>query len=137
MIRRPPRYTRTDTLLPYTTLCRSDARGVDQLGAGIVAAVASRQLHCLQRGLDLAFDDEGGAGLDLALHLDALADDEGSFRVGLLLGDLRLGLRETEDARAGAHTEAQLGCRHETRSEEHTSELQSLMRTSYAVFCLQ
>src|SRR3546814_10831039 len=27
--------------------------------------------------------------------------------------------------------------RPETRSEEHTSELQSLMRTSYAVFCLQ
>src|SRR3546814_6605380 len=25
----------------------------------------------------------------------------------------------------------------ETRSEEHTSELQSLMRTSYAVFCLK
>src|SRR3546814_4484972 len=25
---------------------------------------------------------------------------------------------------------------HEARSEEHTSELQSLMRTSYAVFCL-
>src|SRR3546814_6065143 len=25
----------------------------------------------------------------------------------------------------------------ESRSEEHTSELQSLMRTSYAVFCLQ
>src|SRR3546814_1241953 len=27
--------------------------------------------------------------------------------------------------------------RQERRSEEHTSELQSLMRTSYAVFCLQ
>src|SRR3546814_1519507 len=26
---------------------------------------------------------------------------------------------------------------HRTRSEEHTSELQSLMRTSYAVFCLE
>src|SRR3546814_4096221 len=26
---------------------------------------------------------------------------------------------------------------HDTRSEEHTSELQSLMRTSYAVFCLK
>src|SRR3546814_1970348 len=26
---------------------------------------------------------------------------------------------------------------HDLRSEEHTSELQSLMRTSYAVFCLQ
>src|SRR3546814_6260352 len=29
------------------------------------------------------------------------------------------------------------GCRGETRSEEHTSELQSLMRISYAVFCLK
>src|SRR3546814_10610657 len=27
--------------------------------------------------------------------------------------------------------------RYKTRSEEHTSELQSLMRTSYAVFCLK
>src|SRR3546814_6950902 len=26
---------------------------------------------------------------------------------------------------------------HTTRSEEHTSELQALMRTSYAVFCLK
>src|SRR3546814_8445386 len=32
------------------------------------------------------------------------------------------------------HLEA---CRHEARSEEHTSELQSLMRISYAVFCLK
>src|SRR3546814_10726386 len=35
----------------------------------------------------------------------------------------------------------QLGCchdrRHRNRSEEHTSELQSLMRISYAVFCLK
>src|SRR3546814_5094357 len=28
-------------------------------------------------------------------------------------------------------------CRGQIRSEEHTSELQSLMRTSYAVFCLK
>src|SRR3546814_3725708 len=28
-------------------------------------------------------------------------------------------------------------CHHQTRSEEHTSELQSLMRTSYAVVCLK
>src|SRR3546814_3008907 len=28
-------------------------------------------------------------------------------------------------------------CRHDGRSEEHTSELQSLMRISYAVFCLK
>src|SRR3546814_2358893 len=29
------------------------------------------------------------------------------------------------------------GCPHSCRSEEHTSELQSLMRISYAVFCLK
>src|SRR3546814_798535 len=29
MIRRPPRSTRTDTLFPYTTLCRSDTYGLD------------------------------------------------------------------------------------------------------------
>src|SRR3546814_9980787 len=29
------------------------------------------------------------------------------------------------------------GCRSRARSEEHTSELQSLMRISYAVFCLK
>src|SRR3546814_1360188 len=36
------------------------------------------------------------------------------------------------DWSAGQH-----GCRPRTRSEEHTSELQSLMRISYAVFCLK
>src|SRR3546814_5596779 len=39
-----------------------------------------------------------------------------------------------------ALTDAQLGMLHGTaviRSEEHTSELQSLMRISYAVFCLK
>src|SRR3546814_10468994 len=35
-----------------------------------------------------------------------------------------------------AHVADQAGARHAVRSEEHTSELQSIMRTSYAVFCL-
>src|SRR3546814_7748884 len=35
------------------------------------------------------------------------------------------------------HQDAGLGHRLEYRSEEHTSELQSLMRNSYAVFCLK
>src|SRR3546814_4457457 len=40
--------------------------------------------------------------------------------------------------RARAFVEVQNGCDHRcTRSEEHTSELQSLMRISYAVFCLK
>src|SRR3546814_804137 len=35
MIRRPPRSTRTDTLFPYTTLCRSEATGLDQVADGL------------------------------------------------------------------------------------------------------
>src|SRR3546814_3757490 len=35
----------------------------------------------------------------------------------------------------GLHHSAQMG--HDPRSEEHTSELQSLMRISYDVFCLK
>src|SRR3546814_7964305 len=38
--------------------------------------------------------------------------------------------------RAGGRAEGRRGGRGAWRSEEHTSELQSLMRTSYAVFCL-
>src|SRR3546814_4335789 len=38
-------------------------------------------------------------------------------------------------ARGGADDDP--GCKSDYRSEEHTSELQSLMRISYAVFCLK
>src|SRR3546814_9565003 len=37
----------------------------------------------------------------------------------------------------GRDEERKRAARKKTRSEEHTSELQSLMRTSYAVFCLK
>src|SRR3546814_4169408 len=49
MIRRPPRSTRTDTLFPYTTLCRS---------GGVEAAVAARDADALESldALALAFD---------------------------------------------------------------------------------
>src|SRR3546814_595857 len=39
MIRRPPRSTRTDTLFPYTTLCRSFMIGADPVGASIVESL--------------------------------------------------------------------------------------------------
>src|SRR3546814_6952388 len=42
-------------------------------------------------------------------------------------------LRQTDQSFRGALA----GLRHRLRSEEHTSELQSLMRISYAVFCLK
>src|SRR3546814_6482111 len=46
----------------------------------------------------------------------------------------RLGWSHLVVARAGASTIAELTA---ARSEEHTSELQSIMRISYAVFCLK
>src|SRR3546814_3812286 len=77
MIRRPPRSTRTDTLVPYTTLFRS---------AG-TRPKAATDCHMRRTGGDeTACDNQW-----LAIW----------------------------------------------RSEEHTSELQSLMRISYAVFCLK
>src|SRR3546814_2427471 len=49
-------------------------------------------------------------------------------------------LRDSQAPNAGSNAEpaaAGAGSGEEARSEEHTSELQSLMRNSYAVFCLK
>src|SRR3546814_5136480 len=58
-----------------------------------------------------------------------------------LMGDLgggSLELVELDKGRRGRHVTLPLGpLRLMARSEEHTSELQSLMRISYAVFCLK
>src|SRR3546814_4933477 len=65
-------------------------------------------------------------------------------RRGVRLGDgvaevpvegrrVRIKARDLDDTRAGEHGNAGAA----RRSEEHTSELQSLMRISYAVFCLK
>src|SRR3546814_9175327 len=62
---------------------------------------------------------EGDAGLHQAVHETAVADAVGAGR--------------RVDAGDPQRTEIALLL----RSEEHTSELQSLMRTSYAVFCLK
>src|SRR3546814_6001069 len=47
----------------------------------------------------------------------------------------RTGVSRLRDQRAGPEDLVDPG--HQHRSEEHTSELQSLMRISYAVFCLK
>src|SRR3546814_6346483 len=111
MIRRPPRPTRTDTLFPYTTLFRAAFAGHRDADAlafrGKIPGVA-QQLR--QQLAQLAF---------VAEHHQPRSDVELDHARGLEL--LQLGERE-----AG-----------QQRSEEHTSELQSLMRISYAVFCLQ
>src|SRR3546814_5903898 len=113
MIRRPPRSTRTDTLFPYTTLFRSR---VDQQGrgsAGRSSAMTSPGTRVSHEAAVLIVED---GPLVRAFAADILMD--AGYRV----------FEACEAADALTILE---------RSEEHTSELQSLMRISYAVFCLK
>src|SRR3546814_4920375 len=114
MIRRPPRSTRPDTLFPYTTLFRSlhdplagDVTHVARLGPVEAAILRFRNDAVRNRVLGLAFNRRR----------------QGKLRI-------LIPLAEQDDV---ADPEPALG----QRSEEHTSELQSLMRISYAVFCLK
>src|SRR3546814_8800140 len=119
MIRRPPISTRTDTLFPYTTLFRSRAGGADQDQADDVRDAerpgAARGLALMQR--KLAVDQE-----DRHRHAD---------------GDQHA---EHQIQPHAAHAEPACLQNHpdeNRRSEEHKSELQSIMRSSYAVFCFK
>src|SRR3546814_5034041 len=107
MLRRPPRSTRTDTLVPYTTLFRSRAVRlpikpeppvircfISTLRAGPTTLRYSTK-SCLYGVACITMGDSH--------HRTLRIDHRGSAK----------------------------------RSEEHTSELQSLMRITYAVFCLQ
>src|SRR3546814_3017880 len=91
MIPRPPRYTLTDTLFPYTTLYRS--RVMHTVETEVVAAdvlgLARRHAH-------------------VAGHAERFGQQHAGHEYA-----------------------------HAQRSEEHTSELQSLMRIPYPVFCLK
>src|SRR3546814_8196636 len=111
MIRRPPRSTRTDTLFPYTTLFRSqlgdDGRDPVEMAGTRGAAIIGAQLG-----------DFDAAAVPRGIH----DRDVGRPQQRYLFLD-----QQRRVARLVAWI----------RSEEHTSELQSLMRISYAVFCLK
>src|SRR3546814_6419898 len=119
MIRRPPRSTRTDTLFPYPTLCRS-AEFVEAIEAGGVAAmeVLARDLRALGLYAARSLSYEG---VEYELLEHTLTDEQ-----------VRI-----YDAYAGAFGIIHNNIDAAMRSEEHTSELQSLMRSSDAVFCLK
>src|SRR3546814_1503955 len=109
MIRRPPRSTRTDTLFPYTTLFRS-------LVHHILTQTGVSSLLGGNIGLPILDQEPLPKGGVYVLELS-------SFQLDLtqsLACDIAVLTNITPD-----------------RSEEHTSELQSLMRISYAVFCLK
>src|SRR3546814_4096126 len=164
MIRRPPRSTRTDTLFPYTTLFRSIHQihvdvarmrhGVEHGGLGDLVehhppdrlvldqlALVQRLQHMPGNRLALAVgvggEDQGVGILEgpgdvgdgfrsapghLVMHLEILVRLDRTV-LGRQVADMA---ERGQDRMAGTE-----------RSEEHTSELQSLMRSSYAVFCLK
>src|SRR3546814_1301611 len=144
MIRRPPRSTRTDTLCPYTTLFRS------------------KRLFGTRNGRTYIYAANGHGAWEAALTNILSRGDKvlvlGSGRFPVLWGDmaaflgvevevLPFGFRHAVDPaavesrlkadRSGsikAVLMVQVDTASSVRSEEHTSELQSLMRISYAVF---
>src|SRR3546814_2250268 len=111
MVRRPPRATRTDTLFPYTTLFRSAVIGLAH-GGGVGQVGGLHQVAAAQ--LDAVDAEPVGGDVDQPF--------QGRHRLRLAGAAIGVGRN-----RVGEHP----------RSEEHTSELQSLMRISYAVFCLK
>src|SRR3546814_9210210 len=89
-----------------------------------------------ERGVEL---DERGAGADLGVGIRAARDAADPDQRQPPLGPaIHLGnqCRRWTEQRPTAEA-AGLAAMPALRSEEHTSELQSLMRTSYAVFCLK
>src|SRR3546814_10844593 len=88
---RPPRSTRTDTLFPYTTLCRS-VRGLRPVRA------SRARVEKAPNPRSSTWPSSASRAVISSKKVETIAS---------------------------------------TRSEEHTSELQSLMRISYAVFCLK
>src|SRR3546814_2626141 len=131
MIRRPPRSTRTDTLFPYTTLFRSLDQKLGQRGLERAKALA---------GIFSAYRI-GGAARKRAINADQIGGLRSSRQVGRQVWQ-RLGISFglADFLRNGVVIIGQADAAHVRRigfrSEEHTSELQSLMRISYAVFCL-
>src|SRR3546814_9625796 len=127
MIRRPPRSTRTDTLFPYTTLFRSwNDNGNCALVVGATWPEQLREVRAIVGNMPLLIPGVGAQGGDVeAVVKNGLAADG----AGLLVSSSRA-ILITSNLPFDEWTET-LG-----RSEEHTSELQSLMRISYAVFCL-
>src|SRR3546814_1345994 len=125
MIRRPPGSTRTDTLFPYQTLFRSPK------DAGQIRTCRKRKALPARR--------YAGAGR-------AVSSLNGLFGCFFAFGLRRVAFRALESRGRRAHRDGEVaigdrrfvaGRQRRSRSEEHTSELQSLMRTSYDAICLE
>src|SRR3546814_2561444 len=133
MIRRPPRSTRTDPLFPYTPLFLSmpgaggGKRGVTDRRHRQPQALDERQAtrHHRRKGA------REPCGVKIAQQP---AEERQAQESGI---DPRLEGGSVHRPNPAERGKGQQKCdQPPPRSEEHTSELQSLMRISYAVFCL-
>src|SRR3546814_6472796 len=127
MIRRPPRSTLTDTHFPHTTRFRSLLElaatsapvVIVQLFFGILVVYFFLAGWTKTRERTITNRSSFGGAMATARVIQAVVDDVSAY-----LGTITF-------------INACLGLFVAFRSEEHTSELQSLMRISYAVFCLK
>src|SRR3546814_2072856 len=120
MRRRPTRSTRTDTLVPYTTLFRS-CRAAGGRRHKVPGGGAGRHICARRAGFE-----PGGRPARASRRRGLAGYDGAGYNRRRPAGDRARGGKKNIRARVASE-----------RSEEHTSELQSLMRISYAVFCLK
>src|SRR3546814_5784382 len=129
MLLLPPRSTRTDTLVPYTTLFRSLSQRWLQ----------RRVVHPLRQLRDQGGEQRGAGHASRTHELDDLRQGIAALRRRMdeanHSADERVRASASEVVQQSA--QARAAAKGKSRSEEHTSELQSLMRISYAVFCLK
>src|SRR3546814_4430312 len=124
MLRRTPRSTRTDTLFPYTTLFRSNTYKIKTPVTehalyitinDVIMNEGTPQEH--RRPFEIFINSKNMEHFQWIVALTRVMS--AVFRKG---GDITFLVEELRSV-------------FDPRPEEHTSELQSLMRTSYAVFC--
>src|SRR3546814_5509410 len=131
LIRRPPRSTRTDTLFPYTTLFRS----AFSLCLSLCDALQPEEIRSSVK----LFPPLADVTLHHSCFFDATANGPITAPVAVIVGNppFESSLTTEGAKRSYAAHIKEHGALADKRSEEHTSELQSLMRISYAVFCLK
>src|SRR3546814_6195133 len=120
MKQHPPIFTLTVPPFPYTTLFRSARSRGSRFTARPLQSADDERMVRPTRRLDRRASARGGTG-DLRDRVLRRGDRGRRDRAGAAAA-----VRDRRADRAGR-----------TRSEAHTSELQSLMRISYAVFCLK
>src|SRR3546814_10473807 len=138
MIRRPTRSARTDTLVPYTTRCRSITFNGSYKISPAISPDGNSLVYVTRRNgaFRIALQNMGSGSEQL---LTAGPDDESpSFApngMQILYSSVQGGRSVLAVTSVDGRVRQTLSALN--RSDEHTSELQSLMRISYAAFCLK